>query len=210
LLPGSPAIDAGDPMAVAGMDGVPEFDQRGDPFGRVVGGRIDMGAFELQPLPAAFFGDYNLDGRVDGGDYVKWRNSLGTGGLGPYEGADGSGNGSIGLEDYQVWKLHYGDLVPMGPGSGGVATMADSMMWHNPRPAAGTSVGARQDAAAVSRNLPRDEALVAWLEDRIEGARERFDDESDVGGAIVEDDNTTDDAFLDGVDAVFQLVGGGG
>ncbi len=38
LLPGSPAIDAGDPAAVAGMDGVPEFDQRGMPWVRVAKG----------------------------------------------------------------------------------------------------------------------------------------------------------------------------
>ena len=48
LLAGSPAINAGDLAAVAGEAGVPEFDQRGEPFGRVVGGRIDIGAFEYQ------------------------------------------------------------------------------------------------------------------------------------------------------------------
>ena len=48
LLPGSPAINAGDLNAVAGQNGVPEFDQRGEPFGRMVGGRIDIGAFEFQ------------------------------------------------------------------------------------------------------------------------------------------------------------------
>ena len=56
LLAGSPAIDAGDPAAVAGAGGVPLFDQRGVPFGRVTNGdgiggaRIDIGAFELQPI----------------------------------------------------------------------------------------------------------------------------------------------------------------
>ena len=48
LLAGSPAINAGDLNAVAGVDGVPEFDQRGVPFGRVFNGRIDIGAFEYQ------------------------------------------------------------------------------------------------------------------------------------------------------------------
>ena len=41
LLVGSPAIDSGRP----------EFDQRGPEFNRVVNGRIDIGAFEVQPTP---------------------------------------------------------------------------------------------------------------------------------------------------------------
>ncbi|MEX0643140.1 MAG: choice-of-anchor Q domain-containing protein, partial [Pirellulales bacterium] len=51
LLNGSPAINTGDPAAVAGMLDVPTFDQRGTPFTRVAGGRIDIGAFELVPPP---------------------------------------------------------------------------------------------------------------------------------------------------------------
>ena len=56
LLPGSPAIDAGDPAAVAGASGVPLQDQRGAAIHRVVDGdgasgtRIDMGAYERQPV----------------------------------------------------------------------------------------------------------------------------------------------------------------
>ncbi|MCA9123215.1 MAG: DUF11 domain-containing protein [Planctomycetaceae bacterium] len=46
LLPGSPAIDVGDPNLIAGQNGVPEFDQRGTPFKRIAAGRIDMGAIE--------------------------------------------------------------------------------------------------------------------------------------------------------------------
>lgn len=42
LLPGSPAISAGDPT------GAPATDQRG--LARVVGGKIDIGAFEVQAL----------------------------------------------------------------------------------------------------------------------------------------------------------------
>jgi hypothetical protein len=44
LLPGSPAIDAGDPSFAP----PPSFDQRGPGFDRVSGGRIDIGSFELQ------------------------------------------------------------------------------------------------------------------------------------------------------------------
>jgi hypothetical protein len=46
LLPGSIAINAGDPAAVAGQGGIPTYDQRGFGFGRIAGGRIDMGAVE--------------------------------------------------------------------------------------------------------------------------------------------------------------------
>jgi hypothetical protein len=42
LLPGSPAIDAGD------NTGAPTFDQRGPGFARIVNGGIDIGAFEVQ------------------------------------------------------------------------------------------------------------------------------------------------------------------
>jgi hypothetical protein len=44
LLPGSPAIDSGDPNFTP----PPFFDQRGPGFNRVVNGRIDKGSFELQ------------------------------------------------------------------------------------------------------------------------------------------------------------------
>ena len=45
LLPGSPAVDAGDPNFVP----PPSTDQRGCPFDRVFNGRIDIGSFETQP-----------------------------------------------------------------------------------------------------------------------------------------------------------------
>jgi predicted outer membrane repeat protein len=45
LLPGSPAIDAGDPNFIP----PPSTDQRGCPFDRVFNGRIDIGSFETQP-----------------------------------------------------------------------------------------------------------------------------------------------------------------
>ncbi len=49
LLPGSPAIDAGD------NTDAPEWDQRGPGFPRIVNGTIDIGAFEVQssPIPPA-------------------------------------------------------------------------------------------------------------------------------------------------------------
>lgn len=47
LLPGSPAIDAGDPNFTP----PPFYDQRGTPFVRVFNDRIDIGSFEVQPTP---------------------------------------------------------------------------------------------------------------------------------------------------------------
>src|SRR5262249_825547 len=48
LLPGSPAIDVGDPNFTP----PPSYDQRGPGYLRVVNGRIDIGSFEVQqPLP---------------------------------------------------------------------------------------------------------------------------------------------------------------
>jgi hypothetical protein len=60
LLEDSPAIDSGNPAAVAGVGDVPRHDQRGAPFVRVAGGRVDMGAIERQIL-----GDMDFDGDVD-------------------------------------------------------------------------------------------------------------------------------------------------
>jgi len=48
LLPGSPALDAGDPLAIAGGWNTPLFDQRDTPYSRVIG-RIDIGAVEQIP-----------------------------------------------------------------------------------------------------------------------------------------------------------------
>ncbi len=66
LLPGSPAIDAGDPNAVAGMAGIPTYDQRGMTFGRVVAiasttAAIDIGAYEVQSAPNALIVDTTMD-----------------------------------------------------------------------------------------------------------------------------------------------------
>jgi hypothetical protein len=48
LLPGSPAIDAGD------NTGAPMWDQRGPGFRRIVNGTIDIGAFEVQAHAASY------------------------------------------------------------------------------------------------------------------------------------------------------------
>ena len=61
LLPGSPAIDAGDPNFIP----PPFFDQRGPGFDRVVNGRIDIGSFEVQTQTVAI--QLRASGRKVGG-----------------------------------------------------------------------------------------------------------------------------------------------
>jgi hypothetical protein len=108
LLPGSPAINMGDLAATAGVGGVPPFDQRGVPFTRVHGGRIDIGAFELQPNPLT--GDYNFNGVVDAADYSLWRNARNL----PFDlRADGNVDGIVDDADYEVWRANFGRTLPV-------------------------------------------------------------------------------------------------
>ena len=109
LLPGSLARNAGDPAAVAGASGVPQFDQRGTPWSRINSGRIDIGAFESQPNPLP--GDYNFNGVVDAGDYVVWRKSSGsTTDLR----ADGDNSGTVNQADYNIWRARFGQTLAAG------------------------------------------------------------------------------------------------
>ena len=83
-------------------------DQRGDTFARVVGGTIDIGAFELQTVATPELpGDYNGNHSVDAADYVVWRKTKGAD-VPPYTGADGNGSSKIDDADYDVWRGHFG------------------------------------------------------------------------------------------------------
>jgi hypothetical protein len=69
-------------------------------------------------------GDYNLDRSVNAADYVVWRKTLGMSGLTPFSGADGSGNGSVGPEDFDIWKMHFGNTLPPPATGGGAGALA--------------------------------------------------------------------------------------
>jgi hypothetical protein len=47
---------------------------------------------------------------TDAADYTVWRDSLGQN-VAPGTGADGNGDGYIGLDDYLFWKNHFGSLA---------------------------------------------------------------------------------------------------
>ena len=102
LLAGSPAVNAGDP---AGVGSVPLFDQRGSPFGRVLGGRIDIGAIESRVFQADF--DNDLD--VDGFDFLTWQRWLGLTGL-EAEASKGNADQDLDVDgaDLAIWRSQFG------------------------------------------------------------------------------------------------------
>ena len=111
LQAGSPAIDTGDPAAMAGIGIVPEFDQRGDPFGRVAGAWIDIGAYELDAT-SGLPGDGNLDGYVDGLDYIIWALNFGDDPADDPPGSplngDYNDDGRVDGLDYVLWASNFG------------------------------------------------------------------------------------------------------
>jgi hypothetical protein len=122
-LGGSPLIDAGDPAANGGINGVPSFDQNSYAEVRVADGdgvngkRIDIGAVESYTTILLKFGppaDLNGDFVVDAADYTLWRDTLGKTGN-PFEGGDVNGNGVVDAPDYDMWKDEFGrdDRVPI-------------------------------------------------------------------------------------------------
>src|SRR5262249_23749625 len=65
---------------------------------------------------AGLQGDFNSNGRVDAGDYVVWRNSVGSTAALPND----SIGGTVGAGPYSEWKSHLGQT--RGSGSGEIST----------------------------------------------------------------------------------------
>lgn len=108
LLPGSPALNTGDPASVNGIGNTPLYDQRGAPFSRVRGGRIDIGAFEAVPQIPIQPGDYDHDDDVDQNDYAVWLSNYGST---TTLDADGNHDGVVDTSDYVVWRTNLGSIA---------------------------------------------------------------------------------------------------
>ena len=105
----------------------PENSEERNPFN----GRIDELMFFNKSLSATEVldqfnlvsnipGDFNRDGRVDAGDYVRWRNHLGDT---DEAGINFNGDGNdVSLADFTWWKEHYG--TP-GSGTGGLTAVPE-------------------------------------------------------------------------------------
>ncbi len=99
----SPGLDSGDPTFAV----PPNFDQRGEGFDRVSGGRIDMGAFE-RVAPSA---DFDSDGDIDGSDFLAWQRGFGTSTGATRADGDADNDGDVDASDLVVWQATYGQLL---------------------------------------------------------------------------------------------------
>ena len=60
-------------------------------------------------LTPALAGDYDVDGDVDGADFLLWQRRLGTATNPAGSGADGDASGSVDGGDLGVWGSHFGE-----------------------------------------------------------------------------------------------------
>jgi GH25 family lysozyme M1 (1,4-beta-N-acetylmuramidase) len=80
------------------------------------GTTADLNALLVHDVP----GDYNHDGVVNMGDYIVWRDTLGSN---VNLAADGSNNELVDAADYTFWRTHYGQIAGSGSGSTSDLTM---------------------------------------------------------------------------------------
>jgi hypothetical protein len=150
LLSGSPAIDAGDPAAVAGAGGVSLNDQRGFAFSRVMNGRIDVGAFEAGAASA----DFDVDLDVNGFDFLAWQRGFGsTGAAATSANGNADADSDVDGDDLAVWQSQFGD------NSAAVAAA---------KPAAASAITAD---SAFALSTAAVDAAMAWLDSSIEPTR---------------------------------------
>ena len=139
-LPNSHAIGQGDPNFITGITN----DQRGAPFLREFGGRIDIGAVENQPIPMS--ADFEEDGDIDGFDFLLWQRGFGT---------------TYDASDLAAWEAEYPQPLAAAAGSAvdpaALVDAALAMEWLS-------AVEKEQPAAVVE--LPEVVAAIIALVDR--------------------------------------------
>jgi CSLREA domain-containing protein len=228
-LAGSPVINIGDPTGAAvyilqnGSDAIyPSLDdQRGAPFTRTFGGRIDMGAIEIEPV-GFLAGDYNGNGIVDAADYTLWRDSSGAS-VAAATGADGNGDGKVNTIDYLVWRTNFGKTLPViGPGGGATAPalaepVAPDVIATPAAPVVSavaieplSSVLPNRSGFAVrpqflATGSSRDDALLLWVGARADGGS-RIGNPTPHGAASSSMPDETGNTSTDAIDDVFAAL----
>lgn len=225
-LPDSSAINGGDP-AVAGEPG--GYDERGGNWVRVSGGRLDIGAVEVQPNLLA--GDYNFNGVVDSADYVLWRKLVNSA---TDLRADGNGNGVVDSADYDFWRSRIGNSRGLGAALAANLTtssavtpdgISSALASHLPpaaeaetlistdlqvtrsAPAPTTPPLRNHEAGLVTTttSIHPDSTLIAWLESQVNSAN----DQSDIAAQATEHEPTmshADCSDLGELDQAFALL----
>jgi hypothetical protein len=75
-------------------------------------------------------GDYDIDGDVDGEDFLIWQRQVGSS-VADFEGADGSGNGTVERADLGVWGDNFGKIFRPGDHDGdGDVDGGDFLVWQ--------------------------------------------------------------------------------
>ncbi|MBX3426593.1 MAG: lamin tail domain-containing protein [Pirellulales bacterium] len=73
-------------------------------------------------------GDYDRDALVAGGDFLLWQRTAGASvPPGSLLGADGDGDGTIGADDLDLWKLHYGSSPQAAVAAVGESLVASAL-----------------------------------------------------------------------------------
>lgn len=81
-----------------------------DPMGPDDSAMVFEGEIVATRISTTLSGDYNRDSKVNAADFVVWRKLDGTSATL----ADGSGNGSVGPEDYGIWRDNFGSEIAVG------------------------------------------------------------------------------------------------
>jgi hypothetical protein len=109
-------------------------------------------------------GDYNRNQLADAADYVTWRKTEGSI-VDSHTGADGSGDGYVGPEDYDIWRMTFGNVVAVASESGiDVANdtfQADTSVQSAMAPSANVLNAAvvKQQRQTAALNVPTIDAL---------------------------------------------------
>ena len=163
-LPSSPAIDMGHP----GISFDPtRFDQRGFPFVRVVGGRIDMGAVEVQSTPN--FADFDGDFDIDGADFLAWQRGFGASAPNANKSdGDADNDQDVDGEDLSVWQRQFGQPTSL------LAAVSETQANPNNTDALATDASPIDAAMALEWSISAKENHISELSAVVENSIDEF------------------------------------